>query len=86
MKKNGILDEEDAENVDLENYTMNGRLFQFDSNSRTHFADDVQKTAKDMGYDVVKMIDDLGSEEENVAWVVVDPSVLSHEGEEVNYD
>ena len=63
-------------NIDLENYVKNGQLFQYDISSRTYLADDVAKTAKSLGYDVVKMPDDLGSQVENVAYVVVNEKSL----------
>jgi ADP-Ribosyltransferase in polyvalent proteins len=78
MQKSGILDKEDLKNPDLYNYVTGGQVFQYDISSRTHFADDVAKTAKSQGYDVIKMLDDLGSYEDggNIAHVVVNPEVL----------
>lgn len=76
MQKHGVIDAEDAASVDLENYTTGGQLFQYDLSSKTHFADHVAQTAKALGYDVVKMPDDLGGKGDNVAHVVVNEKVL----------
>ncbi len=76
MKKEGILDAEDIRNIDLENYTKNGQLFQYDISGKTHLADDVAKTAESLGYDVIKMPDDLGGRGDNVVQVVVNKKVL----------
>jgi hypothetical protein len=76
MKKEGILDEQDIANIDLENYTKNGQLFQYDISGKTHLADDVAKTAESLGYDVVKMPDDLGGRGDNIVQVVVNKKAL----------
>ncbi len=76
MVREGILDKEDQADVDLQRYVEEGRLFQYDISSRTHYADDVAKTVQYLGYDLVMLPDDLGGLGENIAWVVVNPRVL----------
>lgn len=77
MEKEGILDEDDIANIDLENYVKGGQLFQYDISSNTSLADDVAKTAEYLGYDLIKMSDDLGSKlGEDVAYVVVNRNIL----------
>ena len=77
MIKNEILDQDDIQNPDLESYVVGGRLFQYDISSRTYFQNDIAKTVQTQGYDVVMLPDDLGSYEDNTAYVVVNPSVLT---------
>lgn len=75
MAEQGILDEEDIENIDLHNYVINGEVYQYDLSSRTHYADDIVKTARHLGYDVIKMPDfPLG--DDNTAWVATHSGVL----------
>ncbi|GEM_PF-2922042 len=76
MRKNEILDEEDLNNIDLQNYVTSGQIYQYDVSSRTHFADFVAKQAKNDGYDVVKMIDNLRGLGDDTAYVVVNPKML----------
>jgi len=76
MIEEGILDDDDITNVDLENYIKGGQLYQYDASSRTSLADDVIKAAASQGYDVVKMADYLGVED-NVAFVVINKDKLA---------
>ena len=76
MKKEGIVDAEDAQNPDLENYVKGGQVFQYDLSSRTSCADEVARTVQGKGFDVVKMPDDLGGKGDNIAYVVVNKGKL----------
>lgn len=76
MKREEILDEDQIDNIDLENYVKDGRLFQYEP-FRHYLADDIARTGQAMGFDVLKMIDDLGHESDDIAYVVVNPSVLT---------
>ena len=75
MIDQGILDEDDIQDVDLHNYVTNGQVYQYDLSSRTYYADDIVKTAREMGYDVIKMPDfPLG--EDHTAWVATNKEAL----------
>lgn len=74
--KNNLLDEEQANNPDLENYTKQGQLFQYDITNGTNIADDIAKTAESQGYDLIKMADDLGGKGDNTAYVVVNKAIM----------
>jgi len=82
MIEQGILDEEDVEDEDLHNYVINGQVYQYDLSSRTYYADDIVKTARSLGYDIVKMPDyPLG--DDHTAWVAthkdaIQPDRLSY--------
>ncbi len=76
MQREGILEPEELEDIDLENYVKNGRLFQYDISSRTGLANDVARNAQSLGYDVIRMVDDLGGRGDDVAYVVVRTKVL----------
>ncbi len=77
MQENGILTPEDLENTDLQNYTINGELFQYDISSKTGYADAVVATAKSQGYDIVNIPDRLHNSEDNIATVIINKSAIS---------
>lgn len=76
MKRKGILEPDDIADVDLERYVKNGQLYQYDISFRTSLADDVAKTAKSLGYDVVMMTDNLHGSGDDIAYVVVNEKAL----------
>jgi len=71
----GILEKDDID-VDLENYILEGRIFQVDPYNKQGIVDDIMATAKDKGFHVVKLFDDLSGESDNIATVVLDKKVL----------
>jgi len=73
--KNEILEKDDID-VDLENYILNGQIFQYDPYNRIGIVDDIMVAAKSDGYDVVKFLDDLGGESDNIATIVVNKDVI----------
>lgn len=78
MTEHEILDEEDVENEDLHNYVINGQVYQYDLSSRTHYADEIVRTARALGYDVIKMPDyPLG--DDHTAWVVTHKDAIQSE-------
>jgi hypothetical protein len=78
MIEQGILDEEDIEDVDLHSYVVGGQVYQYDLSSRTYYADDIVKTARYLGYDVVKMPDyPLG--DDHTAWVATHKDAIQPE-------
>ena len=81
MVENGLFDDDDLSDVDLENYIKDGKIFQYDISSRTHFADDLVGTAKYMGYDIVIILDDLRGYGDNLAYVVMNMDILIPIGE-----
>lgn len=81
MANNELLDDDDLNNIDLEYYIKDGRIFQYDISSNTHLANDIISTAEDMGYDVVILVDDLGSYDDNLAYVIMNMNTLIPIGE-----
>jgi hypothetical protein len=77
MREHDILDEEDLENEDLHNYVLNGQIFQYDISSNTHYADYIVRTAKSLGYDIVKISDWLGHGD-NIAWIATNDNAIAH--------
>ncbi len=63
---------------DLENYILNGQLFQYDIASRTHYMDDVVRQVEYDKYDIVMSPDDLGGKGENIAYIVVNTKILQN--------
>ena len=76
MVKQSIIEDEELEDSDLENYILSGRLFQYDWQSKTHKCDFVVSHAKNEGYDVVKVPDDLRGKGDNIAWIIINKNVL----------
>ena len=76
MVKQSIIEDEELEDSDLENYILSGRLFQYDWQSKTHKCDFVVSHAKNEGYDVVKVPDDLRGKVDNIAWIIINKNVL----------
>jgi hypothetical protein len=76
MVKNEIIYGDELEDTDLENYITSGRLFQYDIQSKTHKCDFIVSHAKNEGYDVVKIPDDLNGKGDNIAWVIINKNVL----------
>jgi len=72
--KEDILEKADID-VDLENYILSGRIFQYDPYNRQGIVDNIMVAAKSKGYDVVKLFDDLGVED-NIATIVVNKDVI----------
>ncbi len=75
IQKNNIIDDMD---FDLENYILNGQLFQYDIASRTHYMDDVVRQVEYDKYDIVMSPDDLGGKGENIAYIVVNTKILQN--------
>jgi hypothetical protein len=76
MKEKGIVEGDDIDNVDLQNYVQNGEIFQYDISSRTGYADDVVKTAKSLGYDVVRIPDRLPESQDNIATIIINKTAI----------
>ena len=76
MVEQSIIEDEELEDSDLENYIISGRLFQYDWQSKTHKCDFVVLHAKNEGYDVVKVPDDLRGMGDNTAWIIINKNVL----------
>jgi len=76
MKANGILDEADLQDVDLEKYVRNGQIFQYDISTKRGLADYIIGTAKEQGYKVVRLADDLSGMSDNIATVVTSADML----------
>ena len=86
MQDNGILDDDDMSDPDLVGYIESGRPFQADPFNRSGYMDQVMDNAETDGYQVVRLLDDLGQDEEgNIATVVLDRSVLKS-ADAVTYD
>ena len=81
MQDSGILTEADLQNIDLQNYTINGELFQFDISNKTNYADDVVAVAKEQGYDIVNIPDRLENSSDNIATIVINKSAISPQAE-----
>ena len=77
MKNEGLLDVDDFNDVDLENYIIGGRIFQYDFSSGTHLADDIMSTAKSEGYDVVILTDDLRGYGDDLAYVILNMNAVT---------
>lgn len=77
MKEKGILEPEQIDNVDLQNYVKNGEIFQYDISSKTRYADDVVATAKSLGYDIVNIPDRLPESQDNIAIIIINKSAIA---------
>jgi hypothetical protein len=88
MIKNEIFDDDEIlpeeertdghilQDSDLENYILQGQLFQYDIASKTRYADKIMYAAIHKKYDVVMFLDDLGGRGDNIAWVILNITKL----------
>ncbi len=73
--KKKILKKENID-IDLENYILSGKIFQYDPFNRQGLVDKILSAAKKEGYDAVDLFDDLGGGSNNVAKVIINKNIM----------